>query len=93
MVSDSIFEHMAGGRRSPNTYQPPSSNRYMYKQQVCERLLVKMTLRSPAHPPRWNASARLVTGECLPRAGCRPKSHFYRIFKYWDVLGSAILAR
>ena len=35
MTSDNTFEHMAGGRSTPNTYQPPSNNRYMYKQQVC----------------------------------------------------------
>ena len=28
--------------------------------------------------PRWNASARRVSRECPPGAGCRPKSHFYR---------------
>ena len=30
--------------------------------------------------PRWNASARQVSRECPPRAGCRPKSHFYQIY-------------
>ena len=30
--------------------------------------------------PRWNASARRVSRECPPRAGCRPKIHFYRHF-------------
>ena len=33
--------------------------------------------------PRWNASARWVSLACLPRAGCRPKSHFYQ--KSWCI--------
>ena len=32
--------------------------------------------------PIWNASARRVSCECSPRAGCRPKSHFYPDFFY-----------
>ena len=32
--------------------------------------------------PRWNVSARRVSRECPPRAGCRPKSHFYLNLKY-----------
>ena len=28
--------------------------------------------------PRWNVSARRVSRECPPRAGCRPKSNFYQ---------------
>ena len=30
----------------------------------------------------WNKNARRVPRECPPRAGCRPKSHFYQNFPW-----------
>ena len=36
--------------------------------------------------PKRNASARQVSRECPPRAGCRPKSHFYPQFKFYYVV-------
>ena len=50
---------------------------WMRKEQVndkCNWSETQVTLECP----RWNASARWVSRECPPRAGCRPKSHFYR---------------
>ena len=34
---------------------------------------------------KWNMSVRQVSWKCPTRAGCRPESHFYRIF-YRDLI-------
>ena len=54
---------------------------WMRKEQVndkCNWSETQVTIECP----RWNASARRVSLECPPKAGCRPKSHFYRKFNY-----------
>ena len=40
----------------------------------CNWSEIQVTLKHP----RWNARARRVSRECPLRAGCQPKSHFYR---------------
>ena len=42
----------------------------------CNWSVTQVTLECP----RWNVSAHRVSRECPPRAGCRPKSHFYQKF-------------
>ena len=56
---------------------PQVNNMWMGEEQVnskCNWSEIQVTLECP----RWNASARRVSRECQPRAGCRPKKHFHR---------------
>ena len=58
---------------------PQVKDMWIREEQVnnkCNWSEIQVTLKCP----RWNASARRVSRECLPRAGCRPKSHFYLEF-------------
>ena len=52
----------------------------VHANKVCNVTVMSVSLKCT----KWNMSVRRVTWKCPAKAGCRPESHFYRV---WYVIG------